>query len=83
MRFWSHKVLKREKTSEKCRESIMKKFKNLKIAAVGTGDVGFSSTTPLPQCHKTKALGIIPKEAALINEQKSPILGYKRDYSNQ
>lgn len=43
------------------------------IAVAGTGYVGLSIATLLPQHHKVYAVDIIPEKVELINSRKSPI----------
>lgn len=55
------------------RNTIMRAFKDLKIAVAGTGYVGLSIATLLSQHHKVMAVDIIPEKVELINKRKSPI----------
>ena len=45
----------------------------MKIAVAGTGYVGLSIATLLPQHHTVTAVDIIPEKVELINSRKSPI----------
>ena len=54
-------------------ETIMREFKDLKIAVAGTGYVGLSIATLLSQHHKVMAVDIVPEKVELINNRKSPI----------
>lgn len=54
-------------------KSIMRDFKDLKIAVAGTGYVGLSIATLLAQHHKVTAVDIVPEKVELINNRKSPI----------
>ena len=54
-------------------KSIMRDFKDLKIAVAGTGYVGLSIATLLAQHHKVTAVDIIPEKVEMINNRKSPI----------
>ena len=54
-------------------KTIMREFKDLKIAVAGTGYVGLSIATLLSQHHKVMAVDIIPEKVELINNRKSPI----------
>ena len=54
-------------------KSIMRDFKDLKIAVAGTGYVGLSIATLLAQHHKVTAVDIVPEKVEMINNKKSPI----------
>lgn len=54
-------------------KTIMREFKDLKIAVAGTGYVGLSIATLLSQHHEVMAVDIIPEKVELINNRKSPI----------
>ena len=55
------------------KSTIMREFKDLKIAVAGTGYVGLSIATLLSQHHRVMAVDIIPEKVELINQRKSPI----------
>lgn len=54
-------------------ETLMKNFKDLKIAVAGTGYVGMSIATLLSLHHKVFAVDIVPEKVEMINNRKSPI----------
>lgn len=53
--------------------TIMREFKELKIAVAGTGYVGLSIATLLAQHHKVMTVDIVPEKVELINKKQSPI----------
>lgn len=53
--------------------TIMREFKDLKIAVAGTGYVGLSIATLLSQHHEVTAVDIIPEKVEKINNKISPI----------
>lgn len=55
-------------------ESIMREFNDLKIAIAGTGHIGNSIVTLLPQYHQVTAVDIIPEKIELIKNKKSSIV---------
>ena len=51
----------------------MRAYKDLKIAAAGTGYVGLSMATLLSQHHDVVAVDVIPEKVEKINNRVSPI----------
>lgn len=51
----------------------MKSFENIKIAVAGTGYVGLSIATLLPQHHQVTAVDVIPEKVEKLNKKISPI----------
>ena len=51
----------------------MRNFSDLKIAVAGTGYVGLSIATLLPQKHQVTAVDVIPEKVEKINNRISPI----------
>ena len=54
-------------------ETIMRDYKDLKIAVAGTGYVGLSIATLLSQNHEVVAVDVVPEKIELINNKVSPI----------
>lgn len=52
---------------------MMKNFKDIKVAVAGTGYVGLSIATLLPQHHHVTAVDVIPEKVEKLNNKISPI----------